>query len=47
MRRENLEIVKELAAFVVLAMLLLGLVAIWIAAQRVLSIDPLTLLRED
>ena len=47
MRRENLEIVKELAAVVVLAMLLLGLVATWIPAQRALSIDPLTLLRED
>jgi ABC-type lipoprotein release transport system permease subunit len=46
-RRENLEIVKELAAVVVLAMLLLGLVATWIPAQRALSIDPLTLLRED
>ena len=45
--RGTLEIVKELAAFVVLAMLLLGLVATWIPAQRALSIDPLTLLRED
>ncbi len=32
---------------VVLAMLLLGLVATWIPAQRALSIDPLILLRED
>lgn len=32
---------------VVLAMALLGLVATWIPAQRVLSIDPATLLRED
>ncbi|HTV03829.1 MAG TPA: ABC transporter permease [Acidobacteriaceae bacterium] len=34
-------------AGVVLAMLLLGLVATWIPAQRALSIDPLTLLREE
>jgi ABC-type antimicrobial peptide transport system permease subunit len=32
---------------VVLAMLLLGLVATWIPAQRALSIDPLVLLREE
>jgi predicted permease len=32
---------------VVLAMLLLGLLATWIPAQRALSIDPLILLRED
>ena len=32
---------------VVLAMLLLGLVATWIPAQRALSVDPLALLRED
>jgi ABC-type antimicrobial peptide transport system permease subunit len=32
---------------VVLAMLLLGLVAIWIPAQRALSVDPLILLREQ
>lgn len=32
---------------VVLAMALLGLVATWIPAQRALSIDPATLLRED
>jgi ABC-type lipoprotein release transport system permease subunit len=32
---------------VVLAMLLLGLVATWIPAQRALSVDPLILLRED
>ena len=32
---------------VVLAMLLLGLVATWVPAQRALSIDPLILLRED
>jgi ABC-type lipoprotein release transport system permease subunit len=32
---------------VVLAMLLLGLIATWIPAQRALSIDPLTLLREE
>jgi len=34
-------------AGVVLAMLLLGLVATWIPAQRALSIDPMKLLRED
>jgi ABC-type lipoprotein release transport system permease subunit len=34
-------------AAVVLAMLLLGLLATWIPAQRALSIDPLTLLREE
>ncbi len=34
-------------AGVVLSMLLLGLVATWIPAQRALSIDPLTLLREE
>jgi ABC-type antimicrobial peptide transport system permease subunit len=34
-------------AGVVLAMLLLGLVATWIPAQRVLSIDPGRLLREE
>jgi ABC-type antimicrobial peptide transport system permease subunit len=34
-------------AGVVLAMLLLGLLATWIPAQRALSIDPLILLRED
>jgi len=32
---------------VVVAMLLLGLVATWIPAQRALSVDPLILLRED
>jgi ABC-type antimicrobial peptide transport system permease subunit len=32
---------------VVLAMLLLGLLATWIPAQRALSVNPLTLLRED
>jgi ABC-type antimicrobial peptide transport system permease subunit len=32
---------------VVLAMLLLGLLATWIPAQRALSIDPLRLLREE
>jgi len=32
---------------VVLAMLLVGLLATWIPAQRALSIDPLTLLREE
>ncbi len=32
---------------VVLAMLLLGLLATWIPAQRALSADPLTLLREE
>jgi len=31
----------------VLAMLLMGLVATWIPAQRALSVDPLILLRED
>lgn len=34
-------------AGVVLAMLLVGLLATWIPAQRALSIDPLTLLREE
>ena len=34
-------------AGVVLAMLMLGLVATWIPAQRALSIDPLALLREE
>ncbi len=34
-------------AGVVLAMLLLGLLATWIPAQRALSIDPLMLLREE
>lgn len=34
-------------AGVVLSMSLLGLVATWIPAQRALSIDPLTLLREE
>jgi len=32
---------------VVLAMLLLGLLATWIPAQRALSLDPVTLLREE
>ena len=32
---------------VVVAMLLLGLIATWIPAQRAMSIDPLILLRED
>jgi predicted permease len=32
---------------VVLAMLMLGLLATWIPAQRALSVDPLTLLREE
>src|SRR5438132_2452308 len=34
-------------ASVVLAMALLGLIATWIPAQRALSIDPVTLLREE
>jgi predicted permease len=34
-------------AGVVVAMLLLGLLATWIPAQRALSVDPLTLLREE
>jgi predicted permease len=34
-------------AGVVLAMLVLGLLATWIPAQRALSVDPLTLLREE
>jgi ABC-type lipoprotein release transport system permease subunit len=34
-------------AGVVLAMALVGLLATWIPAQRALSIDPLTLLREE
>jgi ABC-type lipoprotein release transport system permease subunit len=32
---------------VVLAMLLLGLIATWIPAQRALSVNPLILLREE
>jgi ABC-type lipoprotein release transport system permease subunit len=32
---------------VVVAMLLLGLLATWIPAQRVLRIDPMKLLREE
>jgi hypothetical protein len=32
---------------VILAMLLLGLVATWVPAQRALSVDPLMLLREE
>jgi predicted permease len=32
---------------VIVAMLLLGLLATWIPAQRALSVDPLTLLREE
>jgi ABC-type lipoprotein release transport system permease subunit len=31
----------------VLAMLLLGLLATWIPAQRALSLDPVILLREE
>jgi len=31
----------------VAAMLVLGLLATWIPAQRALSVDPLILLRED
>jgi len=34
-------------AGVVIAMVLLGLVATWIPAQRALSVDPLVLLREE
>ena len=34
-------------AGVVLAMVLLGLIATWIPAQRALSVDPLILLREE
>jgi ABC-type lipoprotein release transport system permease subunit len=34
-------------AGVVLIMALLGLLATWIPAQRALSIDPMTLLREE
>jgi len=34
-------------AGVVLAMMLLGLLATWIPAQRALSLDPVTLLREE
>src|SRR6202165_1152541 len=34
-------------AGVVLAMLLLGLLATWIPAQRALSVDPLIMLREE
>ena len=32
---------------VVLAMMMLGLLATWIPAQRALSLDPSTLLREE
>jgi ABC-type lipoprotein release transport system permease subunit len=32
---------------VVLAMVLLGMLATWIPAQRALSVDPLMLLREE
>ena len=35
-----------ISAFV-LAMMLVGLMATWIPAQRALSLDPLTLLREE
>jgi ABC-type lipoprotein release transport system permease subunit len=34
-------------AGVVLAMLLLGLLATWVPAQRALSVNPLILLREE
>jgi ABC-type antimicrobial peptide transport system permease subunit len=34
-------------AGVVLTMSLLGLIATWIPAQRALSLDPVTLLREE
>ena len=34
-------------AGVVLVMLLVGLLATWIPAQRALSLDPVTLLREE
>jgi ABC-type antimicrobial peptide transport system permease subunit len=34
-------------AGVVLAMSFLGLVAVWIPAQRALSVDPMMLLREE
>jgi ABC-type antimicrobial peptide transport system permease subunit len=34
-------------AGVVVAMMFVGLVATWIPARRALSLDPLTLLRED
>jgi ABC-type lipoprotein release transport system permease subunit len=34
-------------AGVVLAMLLLGLLATWVPAQRALSLDPMKLLREE
>jgi ABC-type lipoprotein release transport system permease subunit len=34
-------------AGVVLAMAMLGLVATWIPARRALSLDPMTLLREE
>jgi ABC-type lipoprotein release transport system permease subunit len=34
-------------AGVVLAMLLLGLAATWVPAQRALALDPSTLLREE
>jgi ABC-type antimicrobial peptide transport system permease subunit len=34
-------------AGVVLAMLSVGLLALWIPARRALSVDPLTLLREE
>jgi ABC-type lipoprotein release transport system permease subunit len=34
-------------AGVVLAMMLLGLLATWVPAQRALSIDPMILMREE
>jgi ABC-type lipoprotein release transport system permease subunit len=34
-------------AGVVLAMMLLGLVATWIPAQRAMRVDPVMLMRED
>jgi ABC-type lipoprotein release transport system permease subunit len=32
---------------VIVAMMLVGLLATWIPAQRALSLDPVTLLREE
>jgi len=39
--------IGRILAGVALAMLLLGLVATWIPAQRALSVNPLILLREE
>ena len=43
----SFKLARPSLAGVALAMLLLGLVATWIPAQRALSIDPLILLRDE